>query len=223
MAESNEVQSKSSKSKPPKSVKESAAEGFEAGYKKALAKGVEEVVTKGVIDEAFKGFKTKRRITIKIYNETKQKLDRGSSYFYGGTSDDFLPESIKPNEDITFCARKTNLALCMRGCIGVIGYEIDEEFAVAIYFSVPYVNHVFGKNKWNVMLVEERKVTEDTYKALSSNHPLNGDMCWVDQKIKIHGSNDESHKYRVIGCMSSSAKSVLEVHITDATTSGDHE
>lgn len=197
--------------------------GFEKAAQKCVQKGVEKVMVKGVVDEVFKGLKTKRRITVKIHNNTKQSFNRGSVYFKSGTSDDLLPECIKSHQHAVFCARKTNLSICIAGCVGVIGYQIEgKNWTLAIYFRVPYINHYVKENRWNVMLVDEKKVDDFTYKTLCEhNKPISGNMCWVeDQKIKISGSDCES-EYTFSGCMSNSAKSTLEVYISDGSTCAD--
>lgn len=226
---------KDDKKKPTKSDIQSEAEkGLDKGLEKCLQKGIQQVMVKGAVDEVFKGLQTKRRITIKIYNNTKRSFDRGSVHFKSGTSDDLLKETIKSNEHAVFCARKTNLSLCIAGCVGVIGYQIEatqengeacqENRTLAIYFRVPYFNHLIRENKWNVMLVNEKKVDEVTFKKLSeSKDSISGNMCWVeDQKIKISESGNES-EYTFSGCMSSSAKSTLEVHISDGSTFAEKE
>lgn len=207
-------------------AKKQAKEGLEKGANKIVAKGVEKVVAQGFVDEAFRGIKLKRRVTIKLHNETKKRWTRGSLYFECGTSDDILPERIDPNTDITFCARKTNLSAFITGVVGVIGYQLEKGVTLAIYFRVPY-NKIRRPNKWNVMLVEEEKATEETFKKLSKseNEPIDGDMCWVtnrDIKIAKTTSILESDRYKFSGSMSSSAKSMLEVHITEETIPEDN-
>ena len=69
------------------------------------------------------------------------------------------------------------------------------------------------------MLVEEGKVDKETYDKLSMNQnlPIDGDMCWVEnRKIKMDKGTD-CDKYKFSGCMSSSAKGQLEIHITEET------
>ena len=119
-----------------------------------------------------------------MYNETKQCWTRASLHFRSGTTDDILPERIKSNTNITFCARKVNLSGYMTGSVGVIGYRIEKELTLAMYFRVPY-NKIRRPNKWNVMLVNEEKVNGETWKLLEQNSPIDGNMCWVkNRKIK---------------------------------------
>jgi hypothetical protein len=148
--------------------------------------------------------KYSRKIAIAIVNDGPYEWKTLPPYFYSGTSDSELPDTVLGGQAFLFTARKTSYSA--RGAVGVIAlYSPTDKKTILILYSVPFSQGLYS-NRWNVQVIDGKGKPNSSHYTTLYSVSIEGDGIKSPPK-KL----DDDYSCSVI--MSTSAEATMEVRI----------
>ena len=142
-----------------------------------------------------------RKVAIGVVNESGGEWIAIGTYFYSGTSDQILPNTV-PNQTVALYDARKTAGPVATGAVGVLGFMMQDGNTLGVMFSVPFDYNLYS-NWWNAKVYGGSKpVDKHMYDDLYGNTTFKGDDQWHETSI--------GYGYAVRGAMSSSGKCTLE-------------
>lgn len=106
-----------------------------------------------------------RKLTLKLFNKTKQKWTKPRIFLNCGATDTVLPKTVENDGDVEYEIHKKKWTL--HGIAGVVAYEwkeSDQSYYLAVMFRKPLV---YRQNNWNVIIGnDETEVDQEMFVTL---------------------------------------------------------
>ena len=106
-----------------------------------------------------------RKVAVGVANETQGTWTAIGAYYFSGTSDVVIPETVKNDKALLYDGRSTDCPVAT-GAVGVIGYTMEDGNTLGVLFSVPF-DYNWYDNWWNAKVYKgSKKVDHDMYEDL---------------------------------------------------------